>query len=112
MAFYFMKKEYRIKKNEEFSKIISLNKFFTNSLYKIYYCKASEANSRVGISVSKKIGNAVARNKIKRQIRMMLIECYDFKASKYDLVIIVKDEYLKMGYKDCKNKLESLINRL
>ena len=91
MAFYFMKKELRIKKNEEFSKIISLNKYFSNSLYKMYYAKLSEENSRVGISVSKKIGNAVVRNKIKRQIRMMLIEFYDFKASKYDLVIIVKE---------------------
>ena len=112
MAFYFMKKEYRIKKNEEFSKIISLNKYFSNSLYKMYYSKISEENSRVGISVSKKIGNAVVRNKIKRQIRMMLIEFYDFKTSKYDLVIIVKENYLNKGYKDCKKELESLINRL
>ena len=43
---------------------------------------------------------------------MMLIEFYDFKASKYDLVIIVKDNYLNKGYKDCKKELESLINRL
>ena len=58
-----MKKELRIKKNEEFSKIISLNKSFSNSLYKMYYAQSSEKNSRVGISVSKKIGNAVIRKK-------------------------------------------------
>lgn len=113
MAFIFiMKKEYRIKKNEEFSKIISLKKYFSNNLYKMYFAKASEEHSRVGISVSKKIGNAVVRNKIKRQIRMMLIECYDFTKSKYDLVIIVKDNYLNKGYNDCKKELEALINRL
>ena len=107
-----MKKEFRLKKNEEFSKIISTNKSFSNSLYKIYYSEAGEKNSRVGISVSKKIGNAVVRNKVKRQIRMMLIECYDFRASKYDLVIVVKASYLNKAYKECKIQLESLINRL
>ena len=107
-----MKKEYRIKKNEEFSRIISLNKYFSNSLFKMYYAKAEEDHSRVGISVSKRIGNAVVRNKIKRQIRMMLIECYNFDSSKFDLIFIVRDNYLNKGYIDCKKELESLINRL
>ena len=98
----FMKKEYRIKKNEEFSRIISLNKYFSNSLFKMYYARIAEDHSRVGISVSKKIGNAVVRNKVKRQIRMMLIECYDFDSSKFDLIFIVRDNYLNKGYIDCK----------
>ena len=107
-----MKKEYRIKKNEEFSEIISKNKFLSNALYKVCYSKVKEDHSRVGISVSKKIGNAVVRNKIKRQIRMMLIECYDFDASKYDLVVIAKHNYLNKAYIDCKKELESLIKKV
>lgn len=107
-----MKKEYRIKKNEEFSKIISLNNNFSNSLYKIYRSKSLKDYSRIGISVSKKLGNAVVRNKIKRQIRMMLIECYDFASSKYDLIIIVRNNYLNKGYIDCKNQLELLLKKV
>lgn len=107
-----MKKEYRIKKNDEFSKIISLNNILSNSFYKVFYSKAAEKHSRVGISVSKKLGNAVVRNKVKRQIRMMLIECYDFNTSKYDLIIIVKNNYLNKPYIECKQQLELLINRL
>ena len=107
-----MKKDLRIKKNEEFSEIISKNKSFSNACYRIYRAKAKEKHSRVGISVSKKIGNAVVRNKIKRQIRMMLIDLYDFDCSKYDLIIIVRNNYLKMAYKDCKNELELLIKKV
>lgn len=109
---FFMKKDLRIKKNEEFSRIISKNKTFSNSLYKIYRDIAKENHSRIGISVSKKIGNAVVRNKIKRQIRMMLIDFYDFEKSKFDLIIIVRNNYLKKAYKDCKNELEMLIKKV
>ena len=107
-----MKKEFRIKKNEEFSEIISKNNCFSNSLYKVFCSNAKEDHSRVGISVSKKIGNAVVRNKVKRQIRMMLIECYDFLDSKYDLVIIVKYNYLNKGYTECKKELELLLKKV
>lgn len=107
-----MKKDLRIKKNEEFSEIISHNKFFSSSSYKIYRAKSKENHSRIGISVSKKIGNAVVRNKIKRQIRMMLIQMYDFESNKYDLIIIVRNNYLKKAYKDSKDELELLIKKV
>ena len=107
-----MKKEYRIKKNEEFSEIISLNKYFLSECFKIYRSKAKEAHSRVGISVSKKIGNAVVRNKIKRQVRMMLIESYDFDNISYDLIIIIRNKYLNKGYADTKSELELLIKKV
>ena len=66
-----MKKEYRIKKNEEFQKIIRQKKSIVHSKFVIYFRKNDE-HLRIGISVSKKLGNAVVRNKIKRQIRMMI----------------------------------------
>lgn len=107
-----MKKGLRIKKNEEFSEIISNNKHFSNSCYKIYRAKAKEDHSRIGISVSKKIGNAVVRNKIKRQIRMMLIDIYDFESAKFDLVIIIRNNYLNKAYKECKADLETLLKKV
>lgn len=112
MAFIFMKKDLRIKKNEEFSKIINENNYFSNSCYVIYRANALLDHSRIGISVSKKLGNAVVRNKIKRQIRMMLIESYNFNASKYDLIIIVRNNYLKKAYKESKRDLEMLIKKV
>ena len=79
-----MKKEYRIKKNEDFQSIIKDKKSVINAKFVVYY-KVNEEHLRVGISVSKKLGHAVVRNKIKRQVRMMVQEVFD-KSQKKDLL--------------------------
>ena len=68
-----MKKENRIKKNEEFTKIISKKHCISNAVFIMYYDNRALDHARVGISVSKKIGNAVIRNKIKR---ILTDSCY------------------------------------
>ncbi|MBR4484136.1 MAG: ribonuclease P protein component, partial [Erysipelotrichaceae bacterium] len=54
-----MKKLYRVRKNEEFSKIIALKHSAANAFFVVYSSPKKEGNARVGISVSKKLGNAV-----------------------------------------------------
>ena len=87
-----MKKEFRIKKNEDFQSIIKNRQSVVNQKFVVYYRK-NEEHLRVGISVSKKLGNAVVRNKIKRQVRMMVQEVFD-KEKKMDYIIIVRNKYL------------------
>lgn len=106
-----MKKKYRIKKNEDFTKIINKRKSVANESFVIFYDVKSEEYSRIGISVSKKIGNAPTRNKIKRQVRMMFIENYDYENSPCDLIVIIKDKYLNNSYSDNLNNLEKLIKK-
>ena len=64
-----MKKEFRVKRNEDFSKIIARKKSFANSCFIIYKDENQMGHGRVGISVSKKLGNAVTRNRVKRLLR-------------------------------------------
>ena len=84
-----MKKEFRVKRNEDFSKIIARKKSFANSCFIIYKDENQIGHGRVGISVSKKLGNAVTRNKIKRQLRMMIQECFHFD-EEVDYIVIVR----------------------
>ena len=88
-----MKKEFRVKRNEDFSKIIARKKSFANSCFIIYKDENQMGHGRVGISVSKKLGNAVTRNKIKRQLRMMIQECFHFD-EEVDYIVIVRKRFL------------------
>lgn len=81
-----MEKAYRIKKNDDFQKVYKQGKSVANKQFIVYRLKNQEnEHFRLGISVSKKIGNAVTRNRIKRAIRE------SFTRHKQD---IIKDDFI------------------
>ena len=64
---------------------------------------------RVGISVSSKLGNAVVRNLVKRQIRSMCDSLIDYNSQSFDIVIIAKANFLNRSYDDNKQSLQELL---
>ena len=72
----------------------------------VLYIRARKLeHARIGITVSKKMGKAVVRNKIKRQIRMMCQEVFDFNEP-YDVIVMIRHKYLDHTYQE---NLETLI---
>lgn len=115
MAFIFlliMKKELRVRKNEEFSSIISKKHSLASGSFVIYYAKRAGDHARVGLSVSKKLGNAVVRNRIKRQVRMMFINDFDYSTCPYDLIVIIRNKYLEGDFAANRKDLEKLIKKV
>ena len=107
-----MKKAYRIKKNEEFASIIGKKHSLSSANFIVYYYdKASNSNARVGISVSKKLGDAVHRNKYKRQIRQMCMTLIDYENCPIDIIVIARKPYLENEYADNLADLEKLLKK-
>ena len=104
-----MKKYNRIRKNEEFSRIIGNHHSKASNNFIVYASERQEDHTRIGISVSKKLGNAVTRNKIKRQVRMMLQELVDFDENEHDYIVIVRHSYLENAYLENKKDLEKIL---
>ena len=106
-----MKKQFRIKKSEEFAEIMGAKKFYTCPSFVIYVKPRKEDHARVGISVGKKMGKAVVRNKIKRQVRMMVQDIYSFE-EKFDTIILVRVKYHEENYINNKKLLERLVKKV
>ena len=100
----------RIKASDDFALTIKKGKAQRDQSYVIHYRTNEFKYVRVGISVSSKLGNAVVRNHIKRQVRSMCDEIIRYDESSLDIVIVVKQGFLNRSFDDNKLSLTKLLN--
>ncbi len=105
-----MKKKNIVKNNRDFQRIIHNNKPYKYKDYIIYLERAEEGDYHFGISVSKKLGNAVMRNKLKRQIRSIIQE-KDYQKN-FNCIIILGKGILSRTYQEMEENLLEALKRL
>lgn len=106
-----MKKQIIIKKNLEFTNIINQNKKYSNQYFSVYIAKNNLNIYRFGISIPKKIGKAVVRNRLKRQLKTILRQKINY-YKPIDYVIIVKKSLLQLNYQEKTSNLFSLLFKI
>ena len=106
-----MKVKNRIKKGTEFQKVIAKGSEIKGHYYKLYFSSNNLGYPRIGISVPTKIGHAIVRNKIKRQIRAIIAQELNFELS-YDLIIIVKRNYDTNCFNEVKEDFLELVKKV
>lgn len=106
-----MKKINIVKNNIEFNNIISTGDVFKNKYFVVYLDKNIKDKYRFGISIPKKIGKAVVRNKLKRQIKSIIDNNIEILLKK-DYVIIARNMILDLKYKDIEKNLIEILDRI
>ncbi len=105
-----MNKEDIIKENKRFQEIIKNQIYISNDIYTIYYIDSDV--KKFGISVPKKIGNAVLRNKLKRQTKNIIHKYKKLFPNDKEYIIMIRkgNELKKFKYKE--EKILSLIKKM
>jgi len=108
-----MKKLNIIKKQDEIDHIIKTGNLYKNKFFFIYN-KENNNNKyyRFCICVSKKLGNAVIRNKNKRQIKDIIDKSNLVFKSNMDYVIILRKEISNISFEDKKKYLLEILCKL
>jgi ribonuclease P protein component len=106
-----MKKRDILKSNIIFNDIINNGKRNQNKYFVICSVKKDFEKNNYGIAVGKKVGNAVIRNKIKRQVRNIIdINKYLF-PNFHNYIIICKKEVTNLSFKEMNDNFIDLLNK-
>lgn len=100
-----MKNSQSLKKNADFQLVYKMGKSFANK-YLVMYVKENDLGfNRVGISVSKKVGNSVVRHRLKRLISESYRLHEDMFNSSLDMVIIARTGAKDKNYHEIESAL-------
>ena len=106
-----MKKKDIVKSKILFNDIIKEGKRNANKYFVLCYVKNSINKNNYGIAVGKKIGNAVVRNKLKRQIRNIIDNNNKLFPNYYNYIIICKKEILELSFLEKEKELIKIFNK-
>jgi ribonuclease P protein component len=101
-----------LKKNYEFSRVFNKGLFYVGRHIVVYAFPNRQSINRIGISVSKKAGKAVIRNKKKRLIREVYRHYEDFILKGYDIVIAARGGETVFKYSELLKEFKYLLKKL
>ena len=100
-----MKKSFRVKREKDFKAIFKDGTSFANRKFVVYQLENQQNHFRVGLSVNKKLGNAVTRNQIKRRIRHILQSVKGSLVEHVDFVVIARKGVETLEYAEMEKNL-------
>lgn len=109
---------YKIRKNDEFRLVYRRGKSYANNLLVLYvfnnrknFDKEKIPYNKVGISVSKKVGNSVVRSRSKRLIfESYRLNCNDLKKG-HDFVFVARTSIKEKKYRDVEEAMLNLFKK-
>ncbi len=99
----------RIRKKTEFKKIFNSATKINSEKINIYYSKNKSEISRFAVVTSKRLGNAVVRNKIKRSIREVYRRQKGYFHKGIDWIFVPQGKWEKINYLETKRLLLDVI---
>jgi len=99
----------RLRKNKEFSKVFKLGKAFIGEKVVVYILENELSYSRIGITVSRKLGGAVERNQLKRILREAWRAREGELRKGFDLVLAPRMKAKKASFREISEELQQLL---
>jgi len=107
-----VQKRLRLRKREDFAKVFKHGKAAANHQFVVYVRHSQAAEPfRFGVSVSKKVGNAVVRNRMRRRVKEIVRRMEADMKPRVDIVCIVRKPALELDHDGLKKSIRHVFKR-
>ena len=101
----------RLKHPSEFQRVFRYGEKLVAPAFVLYVLPGSVSNSRLGMAVSKRIGGAVVRNRIKRLLRETFRRHKARLSLPCDVVFVARRQAAEVSYRECTRQYLALLRR-
>ena len=106
------KKMLSIKKNYEFLRVYKKGSFFVGKYFILHTNPNILGEKRIGVSISKKVGNSVQRNRIRRRVKEIFREYFNHVSDNTDYVFVGRVGSSEASFGDIKREMKFLLKKL
>ncbi|MDD6262148.1 MAG: ribonuclease P protein component [Clostridiales bacterium] len=99
-----------LKDNRDFQRLYHRGKKCVSGMFAVYYRRNGGTADRIGITAGTKLGCAVVRNRIRRQIREIVRLSAEDISPGYDIVIVARSRAIGKAWQDQRADLLSLLD--
>ncbi len=108
---YSFERKHRLSRKTEIERVIREGASVRDDLFIVLFSRNQISNSRIAVSVKRKLGNAVLRNRIRRYVKEVFRQSKDSYPKGYDILFIARKELadsMKRGQVSFKEIWDSL----
>lgn len=106
-----MQRPLRLRHPADFARLREAGRAFRHPLLTLSVAPNGLPNNRYGFIVTRRVGNAIRRNRVRRRIREAVRAAHPGLSAGYDLVWVARNECVKATYNEIGDAVEALLRR-
>ena len=106
-----LKKDNRLKKKYQFNYVYKSGEHFSEKAIVLYVTPSKTKSIKVGFAVTKKIGHAVTRNKIRRRLREIVQKYLPNLKQNYNIIVVAREGIVGFSFDELEKEFVSLTKK-
>ena len=103
--------DHRLKKKKQFTYIYRKGKRTSNRFLTLFVLSSKFSSYKIGYSVSKKIGKATVRNKVKRRLKE-IIRNSTLPQQNFNYVLMAREGIENLDFKNLEKQVKDIFNKI